>query len=133
MDKNLTITNQNSKLTLAKTKIWLDITKKILSKKDIDTLVQDFKFRPFLSEKSHSKYITSIAISPNGKYVVSGSRDNSIKIWDIETSTCLNTLENHSDFVSSVAISPDGKYIVSGSYDKTIKIWDIKTAECLNT
>ena len=132
MDKNLTITNQNSKLTLSKTRSLLDITNKLLSKKDIDTLIENFEFKHFLKYEGHSSYVNSVTISPDGKYIVSGSDDETIKIWDIKTGECLNTLEGQNR-VKSVTISPDGKYIVSGSIDKTIKIWDIKTAECLNT
>ena len=126
MDKNLIITNQNSKLTLSKTKNLLDITNKLLSKKDIPALVENFKFKPFLINKEHQNCINSVTISPDGKYIVSGSSDKTIKIWDIKTAECLNTLKGHSNYVSSVTISPDGKYIVSGSYDGTIKIWDFK-------
>ena len=122
--------NQNSKQVLIKSKNLLDITKKILEKKE---LINNFLYRPFLMEKGHLGFIKSIAISPDGKYIVSGSGDKTIKIWDFKTGMCLNTLEGNEDSIDTVAISPDGKYIVSGSEDKTIKIWDIKTGECLNT
>ena len=129
-DNQLVTIHQNAKSALIKSKNLLDITKKILDKKE---LIQTFPFKPFIIEKGHTSWINSIAISPDGKYIVSGSDDETIKIWDIKTAECLNTLLGHSETVSSVTISPDGKYIVSGSIDKTIKIWDIKTAECLNT
>ena len=100
MDKNLIITNQNSKLTLSKTKNLLDITNKLLSKKDIPALVENFKFKPFLINKGHSSSVSSVTITPDGKYIVSGSWDRTIKIWDIKTAECLNTLEGHSNYVS---------------------------------
>ncbi len=133
MNKNLTTTNQNAKLALNKSKSLLDITNKLLSKKDIDTLVQSFNFTPFVRENGHSMLVESVAISPDGKTIVSGSKDDTIKIWDIQSGECLNTLEGHSSLVSSVAISPDGKTIVSGSGDETIKVWDIQSGECLKT
>ena len=61
--------------------------------------------------KGHLNYVTSVAISPDGKYIVSGSNDSTIKIWDIKTAECLNTLEWHSSYLNSVTISPDRKYI----------------------
>lgn len=61
------------------------------------------------------------------KTIVSGgSRDGTIKIWDLATGKLLRTLTGHSEVVLSVAISPDGQTIVSGSDDKTIKIWRLK-------
>ena len=128
-NKQLTTINKNSKLALTKSKNLLDITKKILDKKE---LIQTFQFKPFIIEKGHTSWINSIAISPDGKYIVSGSWDKTIKIWDFKTAECLNTLEGQNS-VSSIAISPDGKYIVSGSDDGIIKILDFRTLECLNT
>ena len=133
MNKNLTTTNQNAKLALNKSKSLLDITNKLLSKKDIDTLVQSFNFTPFVRENGPSTLFKSVAISPDGKTIVSGSYDNTIKIWDNQSGECLNTLEGHSGYVSSVAISPDGKTIVSGSGNGTIKIWDIKSGKLIYT
>jgi len=73
----------------------------------------------------HSGYVESVAISPNGKYIVSGSGDTTIKVWNLVGGNLERTLTGHSDWVLSVAISPDGQYIVSGSGDTTIKVWNL--------
>jgi len=77
--------------------------------------------------------VISIAITPDGRYVISGSDDYKVKIWDIETGEEIKTLLGHNDFVFSVAITSDGRYVVSGSVDGTIKIWDIETGKEIKT
>ena len=81
----------------------------------------------------HSMSIEAIAYSPDGAYLASGSNDNTIKIWEVETGRLLRTLIGHTDDVYSVSYSPDGKYITSGSRDETIKIWEVVTGECIRT
>ena len=81
----------------------------------------------------HSGYVTSCAISPDSKRFVSGSGDNTLKLWDIETGICLTTLRGHLDSVYSCAISPDNKRVVSGSGDMALKVWDIEKGDCLMT
>ena len=71
-----------------------------------------------LSDKVHS-----VAISPDGQTLVSGSRDSTIKVWNLLTGQEVRTLTGHLDEVHSVAISPDGQTLVSGSKDGTIKVW----------
>ena len=58
---------------------------------------------------------------------MSGSYDNTLKVWDAQTGQEPLTLKGHSDAVTSVSFSPDGKRIVSGSDDKTVKVWDISS------
>ncbi len=73
--------------------------------------------------QAHTSFVVSVATSPDAKHIVSGSWDNTTKIWSIEAGRKTATLEGHADSVNSVSISADGKYIVSASEDKTIKIW----------
>jgi WD40 repeat protein len=68
-----------------------------------------------------------VSFSPDGKRIVSGSSDNTLKVWDAQTGQETLTLKGHYDRVLSVSFSPDGKRIVSGSYDKTLKVWDISS------
>ena len=56
---------------------------------------------------------------------MSGSGDNTLKVWDAQTGQETLTLKGHSKSVTSVSFSPDGKRIVSGSWDKTVKVWDV--------
>ena len=73
----------------------------------------------------HADSINTIAISPDGQLLVSGSEDNTIKLWDLQTGECLATLEGHEAGVRAVAISPDAQLLVSGSADNTIKLWQL--------
>ncbi|GBL16328.1 serine/threonine-protein kinase F [Microcystis aeruginosa NIES-1211] len=77
----------------------------------------------------HSGQVYSLAYSPDGRYLASGSKDRTIKIWEVATGKGLRTLTGHSGVVLSVAYSPDGRYLASGSQDKTIKIWEVATGK----
>jgi WD40 repeat protein len=74
-----------------------------------------------------------MAFSPDGKQVVSGLYDNTVRLWDAATGTALQTLERHTATVTSVAFSPDGKQVVSGSDDNTVRLWDAATGIALQT
>ncbi|KAI5121548.1 hypothetical protein M0805_002606 [Coniferiporia weirii] len=72
--------------------------------------------------------ILCASYSPDGRHIVSGSGDDTLRIWDAHTGNPVgNPLTGHSDRVTSVAYSPDGGHIVSGSGDKTLRIWDAYT------
>jgi len=67
----------------------------------------------------------SVACSPDGQRIISGSGDHTIRIWDADTSAVVGEpLEGHAYTVQSTAYSPDGRRIVSGSHDKTVHVWD---------
>jgi WD40 repeat protein len=79
--------------------------------------------------RGHTHGVYSIVLE-DGK-LLSGSWDNTIKIWDLSNPTCIATLQGHENSVSSLAVS-NGK-LFSGSWDKTIKIWDLSNHTCIAT
>jgi WD40 repeat protein len=89
--------------------------------------------QPLHTLMGHSHIVGSLAISADGKLLVSGSWDQTIKIWQLETGQLLHTLKGHRDRVYAIALTPDGQIIASGSADKTIKLWHVQTGELLGT
>ncbi|KAJ5547510.1 hypothetical protein N7513_004744 [Penicillium frequentans] len=83
--------------------------------------------------EGHSKWVSSIAWSPDGSRLASGSDDNTVRIWDPATGQSVSTLEGHSRWVSSIAWSPDGSRLASGSFDNTVRIWDPATGQSMFT
>ncbi|MBF0518658.1 MAG: protein kinase [Nitrospirae bacterium] len=83
--------------------------------------------------KGHSSSIRELIISHDEKYLLSGSDDKTLKLWDISTGECVKTFEGHRDHVTSVSLSQSNSYALSGSDDKTLKLWDISTGECVKT
>jgi WD40 repeat protein len=75
--------------------------------------------------------VISVAFSPDGKQVISGSYDNTIQLWDAVTGASLQIFEGHIYSIMSVAFSPDSKQVASGSCDKTVRLWDATTGESL--
>jgi WD40 repeat protein/serine/threonine protein kinase len=86
-----------------------------------------------LTLKGHTRNVTSVAFSPDGRRIISGSAAESpnisgeIKVWDAESGQETLTLNGHTERVRSVVFSPDGRRIVSGSFDKTLKVWDAES------
>ncbi len=73
--------------------------------------------------KGHPFFVTSVAVTPDGKRVVSSSLNNSLKVWNLETGKEQEffALTGHTSSVLSLAVTPDGKWVISGSEDKTLK------------
>ena len=87
----------------------------------------DFQITGRATLKGHTSTVTSIAFSPDGNTLVSGSHDNTAQLWDMQTGRHKATLTRHTGWVTSVAFSPDGNTIASGSY-KQIRLWEVQTA-----
>lgn len=86
-----------------------------------------YKFPESVKEgvlKGHAGKITGIAFTNDEKFLVSGSKDKLIKIWDLDTRKQIWDIQAHLSKVTSVRLSPDMKYISSSSWDKTVKIWN---------
>jgi WD40 repeat protein len=76
---------------------------------------------------AHSKDVRSVTISPDGKTLVTGSYDRTIKLWNRSTGKEIRTLRGHSSGVRIVAISPDSKTLISGDETGVIKVWELST------
>ena len=77
----------------------------------------------------HSDHVYSFAFSPDGSHVVSGSKDRTVRIWNVVTGESEAKLKGHSGWVNSVVFSPDGSHVVSGSDDGTMHFWNVATGE----
>jgi WD40 repeat protein/uncharacterized caspase-like protein len=81
----------------------------------------------------HTDRVVDVAYSNDGKYILSGSYDKTLKLWNAITGREIRTFRGHSKWVRAVALSPDGNYALSGSTDETLKQWDLKTGKVLRT
>jgi len=77
--------------------------------------------------KGHKSAIHAMALSPDGKYIASGSSDNTILLWDTVTGKVAKTLTGHTSAVTSIAFNSDGKQIMSGSLDGAVCLWNAAT------
>lgn len=82
-------------------------------------------------QHGHSDSIMSVAYSPDGSYIATGSHDSLILLWDPTNAQCIRSLEGHTDSVLEVTFSPSGAQIASGSSDGTIRLWDSRSGRCL--
>jgi len=94
-------------------------------------------FNRFASElrtlTGHGNYVRSVAFSPDGNTLASGSSDQTIKLWRVRDGRLMKTITGHGNWVRSVAFSPDGNTLASGSYDNTIKLWRVSDGKLMKT
>ena len=81
----------------------------------------------------HTGTVHSVAFSPDGNTLASGSEDKTIGLWDTRSGESLRSLKGHTEAIWSVAFSPDGNTIASGSQDNTIRLWDSRSGESTKT
>lgn len=93
-------------------------------------LAQEYPLETVI-QRGHRAAVRTVAYSPNGKLLATGSRDNSIKLWEVSTSREIRTFLGHLNPVNIVAFDPSGQWIASGSSDNNIIIWEVATGKIL--
>ncbi len=83
--------------------------------------------------EGHREAIYAVAYSPSGKLLVSGSFDNTVRIWNRATGEVLRVIEDHQQGVTSLAISPDARLLASGSLDRSVRLYDLPRLDPLST
>jgi WD40 repeat protein len=101
-------------------KLW-DVSNQSAGARELQTLT------------GHKGNVMTIAFSPDGRTIATGSLDATVKLWDVATGRELKTLAGHTLVVNAIDFSPDGKFIISGSEDGSAKLWDAQTGELLAT
>ena len=101
----------------------------------VKQVLREYEYNPWAyfeclrTLNGHTDKVNSVAISPDGQILVSGSADKTIKVWNLQSGELIRTLREHSDEVNSISISVDGQNIVSGSGDTTIRVWNLQTKD----
>ncbi len=78
----------------------------------------------------HTGLICTVAFSPDGQTLASGSEDQSIKLWSVSTGNLLGTSTVHTGAIAALTYTPDGQTLISSSFDKTIKFWRQTPLSC---
>jgi hypothetical protein len=83
------------------------------------------RFPVIIIPSQHDEPLTSVAFSPDGRFLASASKDKTVRLWEVASRQTLATFTGHHDFISGLAFSPDAGVLASSSKDKTIRLWDL--------
>ena len=83
-------------------------------------------------ESAHASWVTCVAYSPNGSFIVTGGSDDKVKVWN-STGGLVHTCSGHTGDVTGVKVTPDGQYVLSGGKDDVVRIWSLTTGQQVAT
>ena len=83
--------------------------------------------------EGHKDALYALALSPDGETLATGSYDQKIKLWNVETGAEIKTLSGHNGAIFGLSFRPDGKVLASASADRTVKLWDVASGKRLDT
>lgn len=113
----------------------LDGTVRLWNNKAIPNNSSNNKLRGVFSDwrkgtlKGHTDQVLSVAISPDGQTIASGSKDKTVRLWDLTTQELINSLDKHPSGVQCVVFSPDGETLASSDENGTVYLWDFIAGE----
>ena len=81
--------------------------------------------------KGHTDSVLTVAFGSGERYAISGSKDRTVRVWDLLTGKCVKILEGHTNVISGVAMSSDGHRAFSSSMDNTVRVWNLETGKCV--
>ncbi len=97
--------------------------KEIQALRNLAEQLQPGSRRCHRSFEGHTDWVNSVCLSGDSRFALSGSTDNTLKLWEVSTGRCLRSFEGHTRAVMSVCLSGDGRFALSGSVDYTLKLW----------
>lgn len=77
----------------------------------------------------HTEAVQALALSPDGKFLITGSRDHSVREWEVTSGKQIRSFQGHMQEVVAVAVRPDGRQVASGSAEGAIRLWDLSSAD----
>lgn len=83
--------------------------------------------------EGHSDLVFDLAVTPDGRRLVTASMDRTLRVWNLTTGVCEHVLEGHEHRVFTVVTSPCGRLALSASADRTARLWDLETGECVRS
>ncbi|HOW64008.1 MAG TPA: serine/threonine-protein kinase [Candidatus Paceibacterota bacterium] len=87
----------------------------------------------WLTLRGHTGTVWTVAVSPDGNLIATGSSDCSLRLWDSASGRLVATLSGHRGYVHAVTFSPNGRWLASGSRDNTVKIWNVQSQGAVTT
>jgi WD40 repeat protein len=96
----------------------------ILKVWDLESNRQAYSVEPFAGDSAGDQILFSVAFSGNGKWLVAGGPDNTIRVWDAATGKKVGVAGTHNSEVTKVVFSPDSRHLASMGADNTVKLWD---------